>query len=559
MTEDNDSREKAKNSELQRRLQILREELEAGHVKFASGLKVIESLKKVRYSLDGSVDLSTVDASVRSIALAVTHHRDREEMKKTHSLAEIQNTYFDFLYKNFGVFYEIMVERGLTPHDAGMAASENKDAVKSFAEDLPAFLETIREFWNQLGDIAAAHVEDMSGSLKGIFGGDLFPSAHENIASKCGVYTDTIVLPDPFLRSLDLFSRWDPKQKTYYLVKHGLNLLQYRELACADIYPPIVVILPEIETLNQSEKDFVTELGTKDALVHAETIYGRPFESLQDLMKYSNSLNTIDAVIAAAVSPSRIVFDVEWGGTLKDQLSRATKDIHAKLIGTSHPGILVASQLVGRFGVTNELLLKARRLRGTPIIDAPTSWQYLVWKLEYDAAKTERDLQLSDLHIVKGLQAAEDKTMQWLGRVPPKALLEIRKSEAIPELRAIIGKGVEELANARPTDFHATGERVFHNIEAALADHSKRIDELTAKRWRFAGVDIGSVLVTGTLAVTAAVTGSPEWTLAAYAADQVLDPPKLKELPDAIRKLKQEGRDLKQSPVGMLFKYKDAD
>ena len=58
---------------MQRRLQILKKQFEAGKVKFAEGLQVIDSLKAVRYAPDGSVDLSTVDGLVRSMALAVAH------------------------------------------------------------------------------------------------------------------------------------------------------------------------------------------------------------------------------------------------------------------------------------------------------------------------------------------------------------------------------------------------------------------------------------------------------------------------------------------------------
>jgi len=62
------------------------------------------------------------------------------------------------------------------------------------------------------------------------------------------------------------------------------------------------------------------------------------------------------------------------------------------------------------------------------------------------------------------------------------------------------------------------------------------------------------LLLTGTLGVTAAATGMPVWALAAIAADQLLDAPKLKDIPDSIKKLAKESSELKQSPVGLLFK-----
>ena len=60
-------------------------------------------------------------------------------------------------------------------------------------------------------------------------------------------------------------------------------------------------------------------------------------------------------------------------------------------------------QAVGRMSVSNELLLKARQLSGTPIIEAETSWQYFNWKLEYDADKAQEYYGSENLHIMKGL------------------------------------------------------------------------------------------------------------------------------------------------------------
>jgi hypothetical protein len=213
-------------SRLRRRLEILKTELEAGNVKIAEGLQVIESLRNVRYAPDGSIDLNTVDSLVRSMALGVEAFHDRRELKAAIPLSQIKEAYFTFLESNFGPYYKIMKERSLTPHDAGMALSQKDESIKQLTENLPDFLQTIDEFWSQTAEAAHAHVEDMHDSLKGIFGGDLFPSPYENIASKCGIYTDTVVLPCPFLRSAHIFERSSPKRQAYYLTKHGLNLLR---------------------------------------------------------------------------------------------------------------------------------------------------------------------------------------------------------------------------------------------------------------------------------------------------------------------------------------------
>lgn len=556
MADNEDSEQVAYEARLQRRLRILRDQFEAGKIRIAEGLQVVDSLKRVRYATDGTVDLSTVDGVVRSMALAVEAMHDRQEMKESASLAEIQTQYFEFLQANFGQFYKIMVDRGLTPHDAGVALSRTPTAVAELTANLKGFLEAIEEFWRTVGPIAIAHVEDMHDTLKGIYGGDLFPSASENLASKCSLYTDTIILPDPFLRSKAVFERLSDESRTYYLIKHGTNLLQYKGLACANVQPPIVTVLPDTSVLNEEERPYYFKLGQDDALVHAARLFGRTFGTFEELMAFCQGLDTIERAVANIDDPERALFDTEWEGPLSEQLERALQDeVYSGLLQTNNPGVLLASQAIGRMSASNELLIKAQRLRGTPIIDAPTSWQYFVWKLEYDSKRAAQGSELRDLHTVRGLQTLAHDRMEWLGKVPPAALIEVRKVGALGEVRAILSKGVEDLAEAAPANFTRTSDRVFENISNAFAQHQKDVRALVAKKWKFAGSDIGSWVVVGSLAATAAATGSPSWGLAALAADQVLDAPKLHDIPRSIKSLIEETRKLKRSPVGLLFNY----
>ncbi len=539
---------------LRRRLKILRKTFEEGKIRIPNDPHITKSLLAVRYGSDGEIDLSTVNGVVRSMALAITAMHDREELKKVNPLDEIQQTYFEFIERNFGEYYKIMLERKLTPHDAGVALSRRDKVINSITDHIPGFLEIIEKFWASVGDAVFAHVEDMHESLKGVFGGDLFPVHNENIASKCGIYADTIILPDPFLRSRDLFHRWPKDDQAYYFIKHALNLLQYKDLACADVEKPIIVIVPDRGALEESERDFYMKLGKEDSIVHASRMFGRQFESFEELMDFAGTLDTIEKVVAELKDKSRVLFDTNLKGDVSEQIKNAIEGDGGQLIGTKHPGIIVASHAMGRMTVSNDLLIKARRMHATPIIDAPTSWAYLNWKLEYDANKAEIESGLKDLHILRGLQSLSENEMQWLGKVPPAALIELRKSGALDEIREMLGNGVDEIAKANPTNFYRTADQVFENIYHAFDEHKKKIKELSAKKWKFAGTDVASWLVVGTMEVTAAATGLPVWGLATIAANQMFDIPKLKDIPVSIKELAEDSRKLKLSPIGMLFK-----
>src|SRR5690554_2540157 len=538
---------------LRRRLKILKEQFEAGKIRIAEGLDVEKSLLAVRVGSDGEIDLDTVDGLVRSMALAVTAMHDREELKKEASLSEIQNMYFKFIEDNFGHFFKIMVQKGMTPHDAGMAAQNSEASIKEITENLDKFLEVIDQFWEGVGEVAHIHVEDMHHNVKGIFGGDLFPSHDENIASKCGIYTDTIVLPDPFLRSKVIFEHYSLADKAYYFMKHAMNILQYKELACADVKAPIVVILPDLSVLQEGEREFFFRLGKEDSLVHSGKLFGRDFDSFEELMDFCNSLDTIERTVSEVSDRSRVLFDTDWDGDIASQIEKAMKSEHMQPFGQITPGVALASQALGRMSVSNEMLIKSRRLNGTPIIDAPTSWQYLVWKMEYDAEKAESALKSKDLHVVKGISDLSTGEMRWIGNIPPEALIEIRKEGAMDEIRDILGKGINDLIEVNPSNFHRSRDQIFENINSAFSQHQKNLRDLTNKKWKFAGKDIGSWLVVGSLEIAAAVTGTPVWGMATIAADQLFDVPKLKDIPKSIKELAEENEKVKKSPVGLLF------
>ena len=224
-----------------------------------------------------------------------------------------------------------------------------------------------------------------------------------------------------------------------------------------------------------------------------------------------------------------------------------------KNIGVSHPGEIIANMSFGRMATSNELLIKSRRLGGTPIIDAPTSWKYFKWKLEYDSEKMESVTDLKNLHINKSLQGLSKHDMTWIGNIPPQALIEIRQQGAMDEIRHIMSSDIDKLIEINPNNFHRTQDQVFDNLQEAFIKHQENLKELSHKKWKFAGQDIGSWLVTGGIEVTAALTGTPLFGLTSWGAGQLLDTPKLKDLPKSIKSLKEENDKLNKSPVGMLF------
>lgn len=540
--------------DLRARLELLRQRLEEGQVKFAPHLTegAKASLGAIRYGPDGKVDLSTVDGRVRALALAVAGMEHREEIKGAASLFDIQSSYFTYVENHFGGLRKDMLEANANPQSWSWAMSRHQETVDQLYPAIEEFMATLSEFWEAMEEVVRYHLQDLR-TTKGVFGGDLFPSYSKNIASTCGLYLDTIVLTDPFMNCKPLFPLWDKEVAVRHFVKHGLNVLAYKELALARLNPPIVAIVPFLSSVDDEERDFLSRMAEPDALAHARAMFGRQFEGMEDFAEFAMSLETPDKIIGELKDPSRFLFDTEWDEPLHEQIERAIRE-SGGLHDFASLGMLVLNQAMGRMMQATDILQKSRQLGGTPLIDAPTSWQYLNWKLEYSAELSPGDQ--VPLHVVRALQHAGNTDVEWLGDIPPSALIEMREQGAVEEIRGILTAGADEVAIAEPGNFFRISDKIVENIDAAFEKHREAISELRRKKLRFWGHDIGSWVVTGSIGVAAALTGAPVLGLAALAVDQVLDAPKLRDVPKRLGELRDEDAKAYRSPLALFFKHK---
>ena len=554
--------EKEYEERVKRRVLILKEQLENGNIHISEHLAddFEKSLLRVRLDKNGEPDLDTVDGRIRSMALMAEHMDHRQKMKNAISLQQIQEGYFNRMEGNFNHFYKIMIENNVSPHQVANVIAYGKQSIDHLDEVIKPILEDLDKFWELVAESGYLHLEDDYDSIKAVFGGDLFPSNDENIASKCGIYTDTIILPCPFIRSRHMFDVWDKQQRVYYLLKHALNILQYKELALTELDKPIIAILPDKEMMDEFAYENITKLGEKDALYHAQKVFGREFKSMEELIEFGKSLDTIEKVTKEIKDPKRVLFDTEFKDSLELQIKHQTESDSSKALRTNNPGIIVSMMGFGRMSVCNELLMKSSKVGGIPLIDAPTSWEYFKWKLEYDSERTYPEQDYSKLHIVKGLNGLDSSRLQWIGKIPPKGLIELRKNGAINEIREILLKGIDELVKANQFDFTSTSHKVFNNLNYAFNQHQENIKKLTNKKWKIAGKDFGSWLVMGSVEIASACTGNMIFGLPSAILSQVLDAPKLKDLPITVESIKQTEREkeqLKKSPLGLMFKYSE--
>jgi hypothetical protein len=535
---------------LRKRLELLRVRFEEGKLKFAPDLKVTDSLAAVRLGSDGEIDLSTVDGSVRALAAAVAGAEHYENARNAISLSDLQRGYFETVHKNFSHLYDRMKQDGMTAAQVGRAITADPDAPRQIGRAVTAFCEWAEDLWKDAQDSVYVHVADIKG-VKAVFGGETFPQGR-NAASYAGVYTDTVVLPEPFIRNKHFLQGGIDSRGVGEIMKSAMLLLKYREAAVADLDVPLVVVVPDRSLLSEEGRKCLFESSAASTLAHINALFGSNFSNLNEAESFLKGLATPADVLSRLSDADRLLFE---DGDTRPKGEQLTEYIETYInpYFDLNAGEAVNFSAVGRMAQATDLLQKSGQLGGVPLIDAPTSWRYYNWRLAYGSSHMRgNEQQLVDLHMTKALRNAAGGEMQWLGAVPVASLIEMRKQGVLPELREVLAKGVEDLTKLRPDNFFRTSDQVVKNIQDAFEDHQKKLSTFRGKKWKFAGVELASCVVKGAVQVASAL-GVPGVSLIGAAMDQAMDVPKAKDIPKRYRALVEEKNKLNKSAVGLMF------
>jgi hypothetical protein len=539
------------------RVFLLKKQIDAGKVHFAAHLvdDFQRSLASIKLREDGKVDPSTVDGRIRSCTLAMIAMKQREEIKNAVSLAQIQETYFNFLFEQFSFLYEPMIKAGANPEQAGKVAARDEKFVKQMAHALPSLAERLKEFWGSVGDATAYNLQD-GRQLKAVFAGDLFPAHWENAVSTAGLYVDTIVLPCPITRIAPLLNIMPLEKVAEMFVKHVLTAMSYRELAIADVVPPIVLIVPNPDDIDSDGQKNLVQDSEPFMRKHGNYLFGRDFESLSHLADFCGDLVTIDQVIAELKGKDRLIIDSELGNNPRIQLQEAMKDPVLPGMDKNIAGNHVLKACLGRMTQAMAAKQNAHHFGGTPLINAQTSWLHYTWMLEYAGNQVAHEdaQEHQSMHVVRALVSEAGKNLEWLGNVPTETILEIRKRGLAEEVRSILGRGVSDLIGINHENYFRTADQVVDNLDRAFREHQKVLSEAKLKKLKLYGIDVAACIAVGGVGVAAALTSNP--TLGALSG--ILGAagfPNLKDIKTKFSQIVAEDQARRTSPTGLLFQH----
>jgi hypothetical protein len=542
-------------NELHELVMLLKAGISSGEIKIPKQSLVHASLEDVRFDADGKVDPSTVNSTVRATALAAIAAKNVREMRKI-PLREVQAQYFEILDQFFGHAFSEMKAHAVTPADIAADMASHDRTVRAFEGEMHEFAAGMREFWGHYAPVVELHLGDLKG-LKSVFGGDVFPSYTANIACSVGLYVDTIILPDPLLRILSLAKMMRAREAFRMVAKHALSALGYRELALADVNPPIVVVVPDPMFFEGQYERALQVTSERDVVKHASIVFGRKFSTMEELHAFLGKFSTVDGLIAKLADPKRFLFDSEWSEPLPEQFARYVQEAESHMPGAVGPSVgeTAYGQFFGRMMQTNDLLFRSARYTGTPLIDAPTSWQYLLWKYEYDAERSGTSQEMRQAVISKVIASEGSTEFGMLSGVPPDSLIELRRNGAMASLRETLRGGLSEMDLASPDLLSKVADEVIGTIDHAFEEHAQELRSITSSRRKFFGLDVSRWIAAGGLSVAAAMAHNVPLAVLAAAAPSVVGAPSIPDLQERWRGLQARSQQLQRSPTAILFRH----
>lgn len=543
---------------------LLKKALEEGKIQIAENLidNFVKSLSEIKFDKDDIVIPETVDGRIRSLTIMLLHEDNKEKLKNAISLIEIQRQYFELIEHFFGFLYKDMLKYKVDPRTFANNFIDNEGNIQKALKMAPQFLAVLNQFWKDLGEAAFYHIEDQQ-KLKASFGGELFPDSSRNIASTTGLYLDTIILPDPFLRTEGLLKMNPSMEFVFHMIRHALTLLSYKDLALANLSVPIIAILPDRNVVEKDYYDYLDYEVQKNCIMHASIITDKSFNTIDEVAELFSSLKTVEEVEKLIKNPQRLLFDTEWKEPIGVQISKYLDNDSIRGIREQtnfSVGSVVFSSIWQRMMQASDIQRRSHDIRGIPLIQAPTSWEYYNWKISYDSQIYGRDEEIAaDLHITRAMQNLPEEDFAWLGNIPTNTLIKMRQDGAIDEFRSIIGSGINEIINLDKNDFLQTGEKVIDNLSNAFRDHQLKLMQIESKILKLYGLDLSSCLLLGGISIAASFLPNGTAIGASLTVGGMMFGPKTKNILEIIKEWKKtstEKKKLSSNAVGILFKHK---
>lgn len=343
-------------------------------------------------------------------------------------------------------------------------------------------------------------------------------------------------------------------------IKYALEMVWHAPLYLAPVAPPIAVLIPDRE-LGTERPAFDERLAETEpwATLFWSEILEREFSSYDEVAAFADGLRSSNELLDAikrhdvfrlhedsAADPRS-----QWRGVLEDgskYVAGNPRDID------SPRGILNMTR--SRLMMANDILNTAYAFDAQPLIGAPLSFHYTVWRgraIQDKVADALGSHVQADLTQTNALLGAG---LDWLGNVTDKQLLLLREKGRLEEMRELFRGATNDLKGVAVQDLETVSRAIDYKLEQGLRRHEEEIrakDEAFRDDLKIKG---GSLIISAFGALSPLIWAAPPAWLGLLG---IVGAANVSQITSALVKHSREEKQLKSAPIAILLDMKRAE
>jgi len=470
-------------------------------------------------------------------------------------LTKAAEQYFSILYDYFGEAYGIACKNGFAKDKYWnkMLALYDPNLVVSVMDSLYDDLRKID--WKSQEE----HIRNIGG-LKVSYSGSVYGYLQDvpqtaQFLRKASLYSDTIILNDAILSEL-----WSWKKKGRrgweisfpIVIGSAIDFLYLKGLFVSNMKIPVCTLAPPLvspERENQTE--IADNIVYQNEVLLGSRVFGRKFSSFEELMTFLSKIDSPETFFSLAKNLS-LLYNPN-GSVISLRDFEAHKSYWETKYGrTFDDDEVYGSFLRGVYSTAIYDLVYHGRFKSAIGTDFKGNWKSLIWLMQNSrmslSTVAKEKIATRDSALVHALQ---EENVRWLGNIPLDRIEELRERGELQDLRDLLGRNIETIEEASDEEFFEVGKQVKYNIEQAIEKHGYELQELNSEYKKKYKLKVPSLIVTGALAITAAV--SPPIAMVASILGATLGGTTVKEIAECYQEKRSKIKELQRKPVAMLF------
>lgn len=470
-------------------------------------------------------------------------------------MSKFVEKYFSILKDYFGVALERIYKKGYSVQERPRAIAEVYDATL-----FKPMLESLYDELMRLDWVSQEDAVRKIGGVKTSYIGSLYMSARPpetslDFLKKMCLYSDTLILNDHTLSELITWRRRGTGESLTFLIvaTTAIDYLTVEDLFISDVHPPPCTLAPPlIWSLEKSDlASTVDHFINESKLSFASDVFGRDFLSSEELVEFLSKMKDFNHFISLAEKPE-MVTTLEGNPFSVEDLQTFKSYYKSKYFRDCAQNELLEAALRARFAPPMFKLMSDGKFTSNFTTDFRGIWETLKWLLRNNnetAFEHLKEKLISKDNLI--MNALQQKDLRWLGNIPLDKIGQLKEKGELQELRELIGKNVQDIKNATDEEFAAVGRQVKYNLDEAFRKHDAEVKDLNEKYRRKYGIDVASLIVSGSLGIVSALF--PPIALATGIASGIVGSGSIIGTAKDFLEKREKLRDLQKKPVAMLF------